>query len=270
MQKRKVGLALGSGAARGLAHIGVLEVLEKEGIPIDMIAGTSVGALIGALYAQRRGINEIKNLVIDLGSRRFTLLADLAIPKTGLIKGRKINRVLGSIIGDVKFRDLRVPFACIATDIITGEEVVINQGLVREGVRASGSIPIVFAVAEWQGRYLVDGGLVNPVPVSVLKEMGADFIIAVNVTPDVRQRIHRLNEEQLEAKEPNIFNVIMQTVYITGYRAVKSSLSGADVVIEPQVTHIGWGDFHRAEECILQGALATQGSIPEIKRQLGA
>ena len=261
MLKRKIGLALGSGAARGLAHIGVLEVLEKEGIPIDMIAGTSMGALVGALYAQGRGVNEIKNLAIDLGSKRFALLADLALPKTGLIKGRKIKDGLRSIIGDIKFGDLRVPFACVATDIDSGEEVVINQGSVVEGIRASISIPAIFTVVKWGGRYLVDGGLVNPVPVSVLRSTGADFIIAVNVIPD---------RSETEAKEPNIFSVLMQTLYIASYRIVKSSLGGADIVIEPQVTPIGHFDFHRVQECILQGQLATEESIPEIKRELEA
>lgn len=266
MQKRKVGLVLSGGAARGVAHIGVLEVLEKEGIPIDMIAGTSAGALIGALYAQGRSVNEIKNLAIDLGSKRFALLTDLALLKSGLIKGRKINQVLRSTIGNIDFRDLRIPFACVATDIDSGEEVVIKQGLVREGVRASGSIPVVFTVAKWRGRYLVDGGLVNPVPVSVLKKMGADFIIAVNVIPTVRDRAQRVEK----IKEPHIIGVIMQTIYIASYQVVRSSLLGADVIIEPRVTHIGWGDFHHAQECILQGELAAEESVPEIKRQLEA
>ena len=270
-KKTKIGLALGSGAARGLAHIGVLRVLEKGNIPIDMIAGTSAGALVGALYAQGKDISLLENLAIDLGSKRFALLADPALPRTGLIQGRRIKEVLKSIVGgDIGFGDLRIPFACVATDVETGEEVVINQGSVLEGVRASISIPVIFTVVRWKGRYLVDGGLVNPVPVSVLKRMGADFIIAVNVTPDARERIHQVSEEGLKAKEPNIFNVIMQTIHIAAYQAVKSSLVGADVIIEPQVTHIGWGDFHRVSECILQGELATQGSISEIKRKLAA
>ena len=270
MQKGKVGLALGSGAARGLAHIGVLEVLEKEGIPIDMIAGTSAGALIGALYAQGKNVDQIKDLAIEQGSKRFSLLGDLTLPKTGLIRGRRIEGMLRSIMGDLKLEDLRMPFTCVATDIVTGEEVVIRKGLVWKGVRASVSVPVILTVARWEGRYLVDGALVNPVPVSVLKEMGANYVIAVNVTPDVRERIHRVSEERLETKEPNIFNVLMQTVYIAGCQAVRSSLVGADVIIEPLVTHIGWGDFHRVQECILQGELATQSSIPEIKRQLKA
>ncbi len=255
---KKVGLALGGGAARGLAHIGVLEVLEREGIPIDMIAGTSIGALIGALYAQQKDVSRIKNLAMELGSKRFSFLVDPTLPKTGLIRGRKIEEALRSIIGDIEFRDLRIPFACVATDIDSGEEVVIEQGLVWEGVRASASMPVMLAVAKWEGKNLVDGGLVNPVPVSLLRTMGADFIIAVNVAPN---RIVR------ERKEPNIFSVIMQMLYIASSQVVKSSLSGADIVIEPQVGHIAFADFHRTEECVLQGELAAQDLIPEIKRQ---
>lgn len=262
LQKKRVGLALSSGAARGLAHIGVLEVLEREGIPINMIAGTSMGALIGALYAQGKTVSELKTLAIELGSRRFSLLSDLTLPRAGLIQGRRIKNTLKSIIGDREFQDLKIPFACVATDIETGEEVVINQGSVLEGIKASSSIPIMFTVAKWKNKYLVDGALVNPVPVSVIREMGADFIIAVNVAPDVSKKAYQHN------KAPNIFNIIMQTIYIASYRVAEYSLSGADVVIEPQVTHIASMDFHRGQECILQGEIATQASIPEIKRKL--
>jgi len=239
LHKRKIGLVLGGGGARGLAHIGVLSILRKEGIPIDMIAGASMGALIGAVYAHGKDVSLIKNLAIDLGSKRFALLADPALPKTGLIRGRKIEDALRSIIGEIEFRDLKIPFACVATDIMTGEEVVIKQGLVWEGVRASVSIPVILRVAKWRGRYLVDGALVNPVPVNVLKGMGADFIIAVNVIPNIVKRARKGNEEQLGGKELNIFSVIMQTIYIAGYQAVRSSLVGADIIIEPEVTHIG-------------------------------
>ena len=262
---KKVGLALGGGAARGLAHIGVLEVLEKEGIPVDMIAGTSAGAAIGALYAQGKNASAIKAQALDLNWKRLASLVDLALPKTGFIQGKKITDQLKSVIGgDVMFSDLKIPFACVATDIKTGEEIVIRQGSVLDGIRASISIPAIFTLAKREGRYLVDGGLANPVPVSVLKNQGADFIIAVNVTADAGNRTNWGKK----AKEPTIFNVIMQSIYISTYSLVKSSLEGADVIIEPDLADIPYGDFQRAKEVISQGALATQGTIPEIKRQL--
>jgi NTE family protein len=262
---KKVGLALGGGAARGLAHIGVLEVLEKEGIPIDMIAGTSAGAAVGALYAQGRNTGAIKALALDLNWKRLASLVDLALPKTGFVQGKKIKEQLKSIIGgDIKFSNLKIPFACVATDIKTGEEIVISQGSVLDGVRASISIPAIFTLVKREGRYLVDGGLVNPVPVSVLKDQGADFIIAVNVTADAMNRTNWGKK----AKEPTIFNVIMQSIYISTHYLVKSSLEGADIVIEPDLADIPYGDFQRAKECIPRGVLAAQGVIPEIKRQL--
>ena len=270
MPKKKIGLALSSGAARGLAHIGVLEVLKKEGIPIDMIAGTSAGALVGAIYARRKDANQTEELLKDLISKRLALLRDLGVPRSGLIQGRKFKRWLTSIIDDIEFGDLSIPFACVATDINTGEEVVIEQGSVVEAVRASVSIPGILTVVKWKGRYLVDGGLVNPVPVSVLKKMGADLIIAVNVVPDIRDRIHHQTSEERkeDSKEPNIFSVIMRMVHIASFQVVKSSMKGADIVIEPEVAHIGFADFHRVRECISKGARAAQSSVPEIKKVL--
>jgi len=221
-KERKIGLALSGGAARGLAHIGVLKVLEKEGIRIGMIAGTSMGSLVGALYAQGRDASELAKLAIYWGSKRFSLLADPALPKTGLVRGRKIDDMLRTIIGDIAFGDLDIPFACVAADIWTGEEVVIKEGLVREGVRASGSVPVILKPIGREGRYLVDGAIANPMPVSVLKGMGADFIIAVNTTPSVQERLHGdgTNKKEIKAKEPNILNVIMQMVHIINYRGL--------------------------------------------------
>ena len=272
MTRKKVGLVLGGGAARGIAHIGVLEVLEKENIPIDMIAGTSIGAVIGALYAQGKDAGSIKKLVLDLKWQQLALLVDLALPKSGFIRGKRIKDLLKAALGDdIEFGDLRIPLACVATDIVTGEEVVINDGSVLEGVRASISIPVIFAVSKWRDRYLVDGDLVNPVPVNVVRNMGADFIIAVNVIPAMRNRVGREGEKRAEGfKEPNIFHVVMQSIYISSYSLVKSRLAEADIVIEPRMLHLGYGDFHRASEYILQGEVAAQNSILEIKKQLEA
>ena len=276
MKKKKVGLALGGGAARGMAHVGVLEILEKEKIPIDMVAGTSAGAAVGALYAQGKDIGEMRRLIKSWDWKQRAQVIDLALPRSGFIAGRRIKKLLQSIIGDVRFDELKMPFACVATDVITGEEVVINQGSVLDAVRASISVPIVFTVVRLKGRYLVDGGLVNPVPVSVLKDMGADFIIAVNVTPHL-QRMPQpvyLKESAVERapamKEPNIFSVIMRTFSITNSQIVEASLSGADVVIEPRMAGIGLADFSRAEDCIREGGLCCIDAILEIKRRLAA
>ncbi|MFC2072033.1 patatin-like phospholipase family protein [Chloroflexota bacterium] len=256
--RKKVGLALGSGASRGLAHIGVIEVLEKEGIPIDMIAGTSMGALVGAIYAHGQDIEQMKNLAITLGAKRLGLV-DLTLPKTGLLRGRKIEDTLKLVIGEAKFSDLKIPFACVATDIDCGEEVVFKEGLVREAARASSSIPAILAVVKLGGKYLVDGTLVNPVPVSVVRAMGADIVIAVNVIP---------RREITGKTAPNIFAIIMQTIHISSYGIIKANLAGADIVIEPDISNIGYADFSRVQECILQGELAAREAIPEIKNAM--
>jgi len=269
---RKIGLALGSGAARGMAHIGVLEVLLQEGIPIDMIAGTSAGAVVGALYARGTNVNRIKKLALDMRWLRLTPLVDLTLPKTGLIGGKKIEDWFKSLTGsDLQFSELKIPFACVATDIMSGGEVVLNEGSVAAAVRASISIPGIFTVVKHEDRYLVDGGLTNPVPVSVLNRMGADFTIAVNVLPDItaRDRTHWTGKEKDRSNwEPNIFHILMQSLYIGTHSLAKSCLEDADIAIEPHVAHISPGDFHQGQECVLQGRLAAQEAIPEIKRRL--
>ena len=195
-------------------------------------------------------------------------MTDIALLKTGFISGKKIRDFLVLIIGsDIKFSDLKIPLACVATDIITGEEVVFDQGPVLAAIRASISIPVIFTVVKWQGRYLVDGGLVNPVPVDVVKQMGADFIIAVNVVPDVADRANWVSKKPAAGfKEPNIIHIIMQSIYIGTYSLVSHSLEGADIVIEPNVEKIGYADFLRARWCFSQGELATKKLIPEINR----
>jgi NTE family protein len=267
---KKVGLALSGGAARGLAHIGVLRVLEKEGIPIDLIAGTSAGAIIGAAYAWNQDISWITRVALDAKWKKWAPLLDPSFPKSGLLKGRKIKDLLSSYIGgNIKFSNLKIPFKCVASDIDSGEEIVIDSGPVAEAIRASISIPGIFSVVKYEGRYLVDGGLTTPVPVNVVKDMGADFIIAVNVNPDVSGRLGKTSQKRVEArKEPNIFQVMMQSIYITTYSLAWSSLSKADVVIEPDLAHIGAGEFRRVRELIKQGREAARDAMPEIKRKL--
>lgn len=257
----KVGLALGSGVARGLAHIGVLKVLEREGIPIDMISGTSIGALVGALYAQGRSIEEISSLAREAGEKKYTFMTDITIPRTGLIRGKKIEKILESFYHDMKISELRIPFACVATDIDTGREVVIDHGNLTEAIRATVSLPVVLSLAEWENRHLVDGALVNPVPVDVLKGMGADFTIAVNVIP---------SRHAENSTTPNIFGVIMQTLYIVGYHALESSVENADVLIEPDVEKIGLTDFKKVDEGIKRGEEAADKALSEIRKLISA
>jgi NTE family protein len=268
--RKKVGLALSGGAARGLAHVGVISVLHKEGIPIDMIAGTSAGAIIGAVYARHRDTAKMKEYALDPGWEKRAPMIDPSFPKTGFIKGKKIEKLLESSLGgNIAFEDLQIPFACVATDITTGEEVVINSGPVAEAIRASISIPGIFTLAKREGRYLVDGGLTTPVPVEVARKMGADFIIAVNVNPDVSDRMDRTAKHHRQVqKSLNIFQVLIQSVYITTYSLARNSLENADIVIEPAVADISAGEFGRTPELITLGEIAAAEAVPEIKRKL--
>ncbi|MBN1188356.1 MAG: patatin-like phospholipase family protein [Dehalococcoidales bacterium] len=266
-ERKKVGLALGGGYARGLAHIGVLEVFEREGIPIDYIAGTSIGALVGALYAREHDSSLLRKQAMQLDWIGMTSLVDLALARSGLVGGKRVTALLRRFMGDVDFKELAVPLSCIATDIITGDEVVIDRGSVLEAVRASISIPVIFTVVKRDGRYLVDGGLVNQVPVSAAKKMGADIIIAVDITPSRSERADYL-VNSAQVKEPSLLNVVIQTIYITTYLSTRQATEGADVVIHPHLAHIAPAEFHRSQECILEGEYATVDKLSEIKKIL--
>jgi NTE family protein len=265
--RKKVGLALGGGYARGLAHIGVIELLEKEGIPIDLIAGTSIGALVGALYTHKLDILEIKKQAKQLDVVGVTALVDLTLSRSGIIGGKRIYNLLHRLLGETQFTNLKLPLSCVATDIIRGDEIVLNEGSVLEAVLASISIPVIFSVYHKQGRYLVDGGLVNPVPVSVARQMGADFVIAVDVTPDKIERANYLKEND-ERKPPNIFHILVQSIYITTYLSARKDSEGADALIHPHLAHIAPNEFHRAGEAILEGEMASIDCTSEIKRKL--
>jgi NTE family protein len=269
--KKKVGLALSGGAARGLAHVGVLQVLQKEGIPIDMIAGTSSGAVIGAAYAWSQDTTRMIRDALDANWKRMAPLIDPSLPRSGFIKGKKVRDLISTYVGgEVDFKDLKIPFACVTTDIDTGEEVVIDSGSVPDALRATISIPGVFTIVKHKGRFVVDGGLTTPVPVEVVRRMGADFIIAVNVTPDVTGRMGKAYRQRVEThKAPNIFQVMMQSIYITTYAVAQHALENADIVIEPDLAQIGAGDFNKVPEMIIRGREAAQKAIPEIKRRLG-
>jgi NTE family protein len=270
-KKKKVGLALSGGAARGFAHVGVLDVLCREGIPIDMIAGTSAGAVMGAIYASGQEAAKMVELAIEASSKKLTLFIDPSLPTTGFLKGKKIQELLsGYLGGDISFSDLKIPFACVATDINTGEEVVMNTGSVLDALRATISIPGIFTVCKREERYLVDGGLTTPVPVNVVKRMGADFIIAVNVNADVSHRMGKASQKRVQLhKQPTLLQVLMQSFYITTYSLARRSLGEADIVIEPDMPHIGTGDFSKVGEMIAHGQRAAREALPEIKRKLG-
>jgi NTE family protein len=178
----KIGLALGSGSARGLAHVGVIMALEAYNIPIDIISGTSIGSVIGSLYASGETVRQLEEVALSIKKSKTLFMIDPVIPRSGLISGDRIEKMLNQFgIKDKTFDDLNIPFAAVATDIESGAEVILNQGKVIDAVRASISIPGIFTPVKYQDYYLVDGGVVDPVPVDVAKMMGADIIIAVSL-----------------------------------------------------------------------------------------
>jgi len=277
MKKAKIGLALGGGAARGLAHIGVLKALVENNVPIDVIAGTSIGALVGACFAKDGEINTLEEIVLNIDWRQLALLLDpnLALLKKGFIHGEKIKELLCSIIGDIEFKDLKIPFRVIATDVTTGEEVVIDSGSVAEAVRASISIPVIFTPVKFENKFLVDGGIVNPVPVNIARNMGAEFIIACNVIPEPQKRGRNYTKnksmakstKQIDPNTPNIIDVLIHSFYIMEYKIAASNLKKADIIINPEVNHISILEFHKGAEAMAAGYKSVLDVLPKIKKK---
>lgn len=269
----KVGLALSGGAAKGLAHIGVLKALNEAQIPIDMIAGTSMGAMIGACFAKDGEITTVEEVALNTGWQQLARLLDpkLSFLGKGLIRGQRIEALLHSLIGDAEFDDLRIPFAAVATDVNAGHEVVITKGSVVRAVRASISIPGIFVPVAFNGKCLVDGGLTNPVPADVLRDMGATFVIAVNVVaaPSPSKRASDSPQENEAAEIPNIFNILLQSLYIMEYEIIRHRILKADIIITPDVNHIEAFEFHKGDEAILAGYEAAKEALPQIQKLIG-
>ncbi len=188
----KIGLVLGSGAARGLAHIGVIKGLLKAGVRIDYVAGTSIGALIGGLFASGMSVEQMEEIACNTDWRSMTRLFKPANPFRGIIGSNAIQDFIEALVGKTEFRDLKIPFNCIATNLLDGEEIVLESGYLAEAIMASLSVPALFRPVMYRGNYLVDGGLVNPLPVDTVRKMGAETIIAVNVTPPVDRPLKRM------------------------------------------------------------------------------
>ena len=182
--QKKIGLALGSGSARGWAHIGVIRALKEAGIQPDYVAGTSIGALVGAVYASG-DIDSLEEVVLKFDWKRIAHFFDVVFPKSGLIDGNKVADFVRAHVKEINIEDLPLPFSAVSTNLTTGREVILSKGDIIEAVRASISVPGIFTPVKKDGIILVDGGLVNPVPVSVVRKMGADFVIAIDLNHDI-------------------------------------------------------------------------------------
>ncbi len=282
--ERKTGCALGGGGARGLSHIGVLKVLEQHGLAPQVVAGTSIGALVGALYAGGLRASDIEEVALKVDWRRMARLADVTLPFSGLLQGKRIASLVRSILGDLDFSDLKYPFACVATDISSGEQVILTRGSVVDAVRASISVPGILMPVKLDGRYLVDGGLVIQVPVRTCRELGAEYVVGVNVIPDPsgtvasrdgRQTARVVRRETVKTGVsadrrrlfkyggPNLVRVLTQSLIIPGHRLAMQDLAGADLAISPSVGGIGFFQFDRAEEAIALGEEAAKAALYE-------
>jgi NTE family protein len=293
--RRKVGLVLSSGVARGWAHIGAIRALSRLGLPFDLIAGCSAGALVGGCYLARQ-MDALEKWALALSRRKVISYLDLNLGRGGVIKGAKLEAELRRVLGPLRIEELHLPFVAVATDLVTGHEIWLQRGDLAEAVRASFSLPGLFPPIEIEKRWLADGALVDPLPVSACRALGADLVIAINLNTDILGKSRRAAapapvalgfdpSSLLEARgftpegplpetltrgmfgqegdRPNIFGVMTTSLSIMQDRLTRSRLAGdpPDVHITPRVGHIGLLEFERAEEAIREGERAV-----EIKR----
>jgi NTE family protein len=250
-----IGVALGGGFARGIAHIGVLKVLEEEGIPVRMVAGTSVGALIGAAYCSGLTIAELEEVAHKV---RFTTFVRWTLSRFGFASNDRMVSFLARTLKVQKFEELRIPLGVTATDFHTGEGAVFRTGSIIDPVRASCAYPGMFLPVEIRGRWLVDGMLSNPVPTRPLREMGAERVLAV-----------QLKGQWSKTTAPrHLFDVIGQSFAIAQDMMSSVWRTAADVVIEPDVAGFDYDDFKRADELIRAGELAMRRALPEVRKWL--
>jgi NTE family protein len=273
LAKLRIGLAMGSGAAYGYTLIGLLKVFEREGIPIDLVSGTSMGALLGSFFCAGKSPLQIEEIAATITKRWLweNILGDITFPHSGFLAGQTLSAFLRSVLGNVEFNQLPIPFAAVATDIRSGHEDVIKDGRVADAVRASTSLPILFRPFLQKGRYLVDGGLVNPVPTSVVANMGADILISVNLTakPSVRRGLGRYRRNfPLAPRSPGMTEVFFKMLYTMQYEIAQARTEIAHVVIAPDCREFLWTDFHRSAEILKIGEAAAEEAVPKIKSLL--
>jgi len=280
-----VGLALGSGSARGWAHVGVIRALEQAGIRPDLVCGTSIGALVAAAYAAGE-LERFEQWVLGMGFKDVVSFMDVSL-SSGLLKGERLMDFFRRNFVDRPIEELAMPFAAVATSLHTGTEVWLRQGSTLEAVRASIALPGLFAPLLHEGSLLVDGGLVNPVPVSVARAMGADIVIAVDLGSDMLGRHLRTQSRSDapagevgewmrklqgnlgaliparsadEARMPSMLDVLTTSLNIMQVRISRSRLAGEppDLVVAPRLAKLGLLDFHRAKEAIEEGKRAVE------------
>ena len=256
---KKVGLALGGGAAKGLAHIGVIRVLERAGIEISYIAGTSMGALIGGYYAATKDIAFLENLFLKIRDQDVYRPSHILLKKDGeLFKDKSVIGTLAENIEKLNIEDCKIPFSAIATDVENGNEVVLTKGNLRDAIQASTALPIIFPPVKIDGRLLMDGGFVNPVPADVVRNMGAEFVIAVDVSSQW------LNLEEESFRPSKIYNLIPRMLEVIEYQLARRILPQANIVLTPPVLGYRIFQFNDAREIIKCGENEIRSKLNEI------
>lgn len=282
----KVALALGGGGARGLAHVGVLKVLEKADIPIDLIVGTSAGALIGAMYAQLHSAEAVENRFAEfMASRHYResllhnfskrmaaenffgqiasrirgrIVINLAYSRKGLFKRDHMRPMLEFLLADQEIEALNLPFAAVAVDLLSGQEVIFSSGSVRDAVEASSSLPGYFYPFERDHQVLVDGAVLQVVPTLAARDLGADFVIAVNVSQSLPEN------PVLE----NTLDIMFRATSVLNHRYNRYLLREADMVLRPDVGERHWSDFEHYQQCILKGEEVARRALPILRQRL--
>jgi len=285
-KKVRTGLALGGGAARGFAHIGVFEVFEEEQIPVDVIAGTSIGSLMGGMYAAepdaallRKRILEFVNSslfekiksdflkhkenegeegLLDKVSSfiRKSIFYTISMTKRAFVSEDTMSKITEELIPDIRIEDTEIPFAATSVDIKSGEKYIFTQGSLRTAVEASCSLPGVIAPVPFEGRILVDGGWAEAVPVRTAFDIGADLVVCVNISPDIT----------LDQEPAHAIDILLRADRISRQFLAESSFAHADVVISPAVEDVDWADFDNPEDKITKGREAAQDSVSAVRQ----
>lgn len=294
----RIGLALGAGAARGWAHIGIIEALERIGVKVDIVTGCSIGAYVGAAYASGK-LPELKEWACSLSEWQVLSLMGVGIRRGGIASGQKVFDKLAEDFCAPTFEEMQKPFSAVATDLYSGREVVFNSGPIADSIQASCAIPALFSPVAHGDRWLVDGAVVNPVPVNLARQLGADFVIAINLNADFRpQRLEKLEKEHEEIQRktddfftksqnvvrqwfspdtkpnkmnpPGILSVMSSSLEILQARVTRSRLAGEppDILIEPPLTDFGIMEFHRAQELVVKGQETVDRLAEQIRYQL--
>lgn len=254
----KIGLALGGGAARGFAHIGVIKALEAQGIVPDIVVGTSAGSLVGALYAAGNSGFALHKMALEMDE---AAISDWSVPlfakTTGVLKGEALQSYVNKTVNNVPLEKLKIRFGAVATDLNSGQPILFQRGNTGTAVRASSAVPSVFQPVRIGDHSYVDGGLVSPVPVRFAREMGADFVIAVNIS----------SQPEAQASSSSV-DVLLQTFAIMGQSINQHELKDADIVIQPRLGGMKGSDFNGRNMAILAGEQAATALMPEIKRKL--